>query len=151
MRLLNGGHTANVPASFLAGLDTVAEMMNDEITGRFARQTIKNIILPSVSMDKQMLEDFAAAVIERFQNPFIKHQLLSILLNCTSKFKVRVLPSLLEYQKNSVLSRKISVSVSLLIFICTNRMKETDSRLNLPMMRRRLTNCTRHGNCMIIP
>ncbi|WP_303691497.1 tagaturonate reductase [Megamonas hypermegale] len=99
VRLLNGGHTANVPASFLAGLDTVAEMMNDEITGRFARQTIKNIILPSVSMDKQMLEDFAAAVIERFQNPFIKHQLLSILLNCTSKFKVRVLPSLLEYQE----------------------------------------------------
>lgn len=99
VRLLNGGHTANVPASFLAGLDTVAEMMDDEITGRFARQTIKNVILPSVSMDRQMLEDFADAVIERFQNPFIKHQLLSILLNCTSKFKVRVLPSLLEYHE----------------------------------------------------
>lgn len=99
VRLLNGGHTANVPASFLTGLDTVAEMMNDETTGRFAKQTIKDVLLPSISMDKKMLDDFANAVIERFQNPFIKHQLLSILLNCTSKFKVRVLPSILEYHE----------------------------------------------------
>ncbi len=99
VRLLNGGHTANVPASFLAGLDTVAEMMSDDTTGKFAKQTITEVILPSINMDKKMLEQFAAAVIERFQNPFIKHQLVSILLNCTSKFKARVLPSLLEYRQ----------------------------------------------------
>ena len=69
-------------------------MMNDQITGKFAQQTINNHILPSISMDKEMLIDFANAVIERFQNPFIKHQLASILLNCTSKFKARVLPSI---------------------------------------------------------
>ena len=97
VRLLNGGHTADVPASFLSGLDTVAEMMNDEITGKFTRQVIRSIILPSIDMDKKMLSDFAESVIERFENPFIKHYLLSILLNSTSKFKVRVLPSLLEY------------------------------------------------------
>lgn len=99
VRLLNGGHTANVPASFLAGLDTVVEMMEDKITGTFAKQVIKTVLLPSVSMDKKMLEEFADAVIERFQNPFIKHQLQSILLNSTSKFKARVLPSILEYKQ----------------------------------------------------
>ncbi|MDQ0202746.1 tagaturonate reductase [Pectinatus haikarae] len=99
VRLLNGGHTANVPAAFLAGLDTVAEMMQDKTAGRFACHTIREIILPSVDMDKKMLEDFAEAVIERFQNPFIKHYLLSILLNSTSKFKIRVLPSLLDYHR----------------------------------------------------
>lgn len=118
VRLLNGGHTANVPASFLAGLDTVAEMMNDNITGKFARQTIKNIILPSISMDKQMLEDFANAVIERFQNPFIKHQLLSILLNCTSKFKVRVLPSLMQYhEKFGVFPQNLCFSFAAYIYL----------------------------------
>lgn len=118
VRLLNGGHTANVPASFLAGLDTVAEMMNDEITGKFTRQTIKNIILPSVPMDRQMLEDFASAVIERFQNPFIKHQLLSILLNCTSKFKVRVLPSLLEYrEKFGIFPQNLCFSFAAYIYL----------------------------------
>ena len=111
VRLLNGGHTANVPASFLAGLNTVAEMMNDQITGKFAQQTINNHILPSISMDKEMLIDFANAVIERFQNPFIKHQLASILLNCTSKFKARVLPSILEYHdKFHTFSQNLSFS-----------------------------------------
>lgn len=97
VRILNGGHTADVPATFLAGLDTVTQMMDDCVTGKFTRQTIRNIILPSISLDKQMLTDFADATIERFQNPFIKHYLQSILLNCTAKFKARVLPSLLEY------------------------------------------------------
>lgn len=97
VRILNGGHTANVPATFLAGLDTVTQMMDDHITGKFTRQTIRNIILPSISLDKQMLTQFADATIERFQNPFIKHHLQSILLNCTAKFKARVLPSLIEY------------------------------------------------------
>lgn len=118
VRLLNGGHTANVPASFLAGLDTVSEMMDDEITGKFARQTIKNIILPSISMDKQMLENFADAVIERFQNPFIKHQLLSILLNCTSKFKVRVLPSLIQYyEKFNIFPQNLCFSFAAYIYL----------------------------------
>ena len=49
-------------------------MMNDQITGKFAQQTINNHILPSISMDKEMLIDFANAVIERFQNPFIKQE-----------------------------------------------------------------------------
>jgi tagaturonate reductase len=36
---------------------------------------------------------------DRFRNPFIKHYLSSIALNSVSKFKVRVLPSILEYIK----------------------------------------------------
>lgn len=99
VRLLNGGHTSNVPAAFLAGLDTVAQMMDDKTIGKFARHNIMDVILPSVDMDKKMLTDFAHAVIERFENPFIKHYLLSILLNSTAKFNVRVLPSLLDYYK----------------------------------------------------
>ncbi len=40
---------------------------------------------------------FAAAVTERFKNPFIDHSLLAISLNSTSKWKARVLPSLKSY------------------------------------------------------
>jgi len=47
------------------------------------------------------LKKFADDVIERFQNPFIKHELLSIALNSISKYKVRVLPSVLEYNKRT--------------------------------------------------
>ena len=44
--------------------------------------------------------NYAAAVLERFRNPFIEHQLLSISLNSVSKWKVRVLPSILDSLKS---------------------------------------------------
>ena len=42
---------------------------------------------------------YAENVLTRFKNPYIKHYLASISLNSVSKFKVRVLPSILEYKK----------------------------------------------------
>ena len=58
-------------------------------------------IIPTLDMKKEELEIFAEAVFDRFRNPFIKHQLASIALNSIAKFKVRVLPSLLEYVKRT--------------------------------------------------
>lgn len=99
VRILNGGHTSSVPAAFLYGLETVGEMMDHPVMGRFVREAIYQEIVPSVDLDKKMLTTFADAVVERFKNPYIQHYLLSILLNSSSKFKTRVLPSILEYQE----------------------------------------------------
>ncbi|MDU2064494.1 MAG: tagaturonate reductase, partial [Sporomusaceae bacterium] len=99
VRILNGAHTASIPAAFLYGLDTVGEMMDHEVLGKYVRSIVSDEIIPSIDLDKGMLTEFADSVMERFQNPFIKHYLLSILLNSSSKFKSRVLPSILEYNK----------------------------------------------------
>lgn len=99
VRILNGAHTASVPAAFLADLDTVGEMMQDPDSGSFVRKAVYEAILPSIDLAPAMLKEFADAVMERFENPFIRHMLQSILLNSTAKFPVRVLPSLLEYKK----------------------------------------------------
>ena len=99
VRILNGAHTMSVLASRLAGLETVGEMMDDELMGAFVREGIYNEIIPTLDLPKNELESFANDVIERFMNPFIKHYLLSIALNSVSKFRVRVLPSILEYVK----------------------------------------------------
>ena len=40
---------------------------------------------------------YAESVLERFANPFAHHKLLSIALNSVSKWKVRVLPTILDY------------------------------------------------------
>lgn len=118
VRILNGAHTASVPAAFLYGLDTVGEMMDHEVMGKYVRQIIQDEIIPSIDLDKSMLEEFAAAVVERFQNPYIKHYLLSILLNSASKFKARVLPSILEYHKlNGALPQKLVFSLAALIAV----------------------------------
>jgi tagaturonate reductase len=60
-------------------------------------KTIFEEIIPSVDLSPDLLEPFAADVLDRFRNPFIKHKLMDISLNSIAKWKVRVLPSLLEY------------------------------------------------------
>lgn len=99
VRILNGAHTMMVLAAHLAGLETVRDAMEDKLFYTFLQKGIFEEIIPTLPLAKEELESFANAVLERFANPFIKHYLLSIALNSVSKFKVRVLPSLLEYQK----------------------------------------------------
>lgn len=121
VRILNGAHTSSVPASFLYGLETVQEMMEHPVTGKFIRQIMQEEILPSLEfsgLDKKMLSEFSASVVERFENPFIKHYLLSILLNSSSKFKARVLPSILEYAKiKGSLPKRLVFSLAALLFV----------------------------------
>ena len=97
VRILNGAHTMMVPAARLAGLESVGEAMNDELIYSFMHKGLFDEIIPTLDLPKDELVQFANDVIERFKNPFIKHLLLSITLNSVSKFKVRDLPSLLEY------------------------------------------------------
>jgi tagaturonate reductase len=88
-----------VPAAYLLGAETVREAVEHPLLGSFLRQTLFEEIIPTLDLPKEELTAFAAAVLERFRNPFINHYLMSIALNSISKFQVRVLPSLLEYMK----------------------------------------------------
>ncbi|MCW5515681.1 tagaturonate reductase [Muriicola sp. Z0-33] len=97
VRILNGAHTAMVPFSLLYGNTTVKETMDNNFTGAFIRSLVVDEVIPTLDMEQEELLVFAAAVFDRFKNPFIVHQLSSIALNSISKFKVRVLPSLLTY------------------------------------------------------
>lgn len=100
VRILNGAHTIMVPLSLLYGNETVQESMENEFTGGFISQAIFEEIIPTLELDREELQIFANAVLDRFRNPFIKHYLASIALNSIAKFKVRALPSLLLYQKS---------------------------------------------------
>ena len=100
VRILNGAHTTMVPFSLLFGNETVKETVDDSFTGAFVKEAIFDEIIPTLSLSEEELKTFAEEVLDRFRNPFIKHQLASIALNSISKFKVRVLPSLLVFQTN---------------------------------------------------
>jgi tagaturonate reductase len=99
VRILNGAHTMTVLAAHLYGLTTVKDCMDDALMSAYIRRGIFDEIIPTLDLPEDELTDFGKAVLERFSNPYIRHQLLSISLNSVSKFKTRVLPSLLEYQK----------------------------------------------------
>ena len=97
VRILNGAHTAMVPFSLLYGNETVKETVDNPFTGDFINKAIFDEINETIDMDKKELDSFAEEVLDRFRNPFIKHNLSSIALNSISKFKVRVLPSITVY------------------------------------------------------
>ncbi|MGI6355349.1 MAG: tagaturonate reductase [Lentisphaerae bacterium] len=99
VRFLNGAHTASVLAAILDGLTFVDEMMADRIFGAFVARAINHDIFPTVNLPDDEKRSFADSVLERFRNPYAQHRLLSISLNSVSKWKVRVLPSLLDYVK----------------------------------------------------
>ena len=99
VRILNGAHTASVLAAFCGGLDTVGEMMNDPVVSPFLRRVVFDEIVPFVPLPDAERRDYAESVLERFANPYIRHELLSISLNSVSKWTVRVLPSVLDYAR----------------------------------------------------
>ena len=99
VRILNGAHTSLVPYALLSGLDTVKSCIDDETMNAHIRKCVFDEIIPTLDLPADELKSYADSVLERFANPYIKHYLSSIALNSVSKFKVRVLPSILEYKK----------------------------------------------------
>ncbi len=96
VRLLNGAHTSTVLAAYLSGLNTVGELMADETLRAMVERNVYKELAQCVPLPESEVKAFADSVMERFENPFIKHMLLSISLNSVSKFKARVLPTIKE-------------------------------------------------------
>lgn len=120
VRILNGAHTSFVLASYLAGNDIVLESMEDADIKNFMMKTIFDEVIPTLSLPKEELEEFAQAVITRFNNPYVKHALLSISLNSVSKWRARCLPSLLGYvEKTGKLPAHLTFSIAALMAFYT--------------------------------
>lgn len=118
VRILNGAHTAMVPIAYLNGFTEVKTAIEDEKIGSFIKELIFDEIIPTIDMPKQDLEMYAHEVLNRFRNPFIKHSLMDISLNSISKFKVRVLPSILNYveKQGNVPERLVTTFAYLIVF-----------------------------------
>lgn len=97
VRILNGAHTGFVLGAYLAGFDIVRDCMQDDTVRGFMNKMLHEEVIPTLPLDKKDLEDFASAVQDRFNNPFVNHELMSISLNSTSKWRARNMPSFLEY------------------------------------------------------
>lgn len=116
VRILNGAHTSTVLAAYLAGFDIVGDFMKDDTVRTFMNNVIYQEVIPTLDLPKEELESFAAAVNDRFANPYIKHKLLDIALNSCSKFNARCLPSLLGYvEEKGVLPKCLTFSLAAFI------------------------------------
>ena len=95
--LLNGPHTVLSPVGYLSGLDTVRECVEDPEVGKFVHKVMYEELLETLNLPKPELEAYAASVVERFVNPFVKHFVTSIMLNSFPKYKTRDLPGVKTY------------------------------------------------------
>lgn len=120
VRILNGAHTSFVLASYLCGNDIVLESMNDALILDFIKKTVFDEVIPTLTLPKQELIDFAEAVLTRFNNPYVKHALLSISLNSVSKWRARCMPSFLSYiEKEGRLPKHLTFSLAALLAFYT--------------------------------
>jgi tagaturonate reductase len=97
VRILNGAHTASSLAAFSAGLDTVKSMTDDPVVSKYLAKVMFDEIVPFVPLPDAERRAYAETIMERFANPHIRHELISIALNSVSKWQVRVLPTVKDY------------------------------------------------------
>lgn len=111
--LLNGPHTVLAPVAYLSGINIVRDACNSTLLGRFVHKVQTEELLPTLDMPKEELEQFAKDVINRFKNPYIDHQLTSIMLNSFPKFKTRDLLDCANISIRQDSCRNVSCLVSL--------------------------------------
>jgi tagaturonate reductase len=103
LRLLNGTHTLSCAVAYLSGFKTVKEAMDDEQFTKFITQLMFSEIMPAIpyQIDRAVAVDFAGKVLDRFRNPNIRHEWLSISMQYSTKIKMRVIPLLLNHYKQN--------------------------------------------------
>lgn len=95
--LLNGPHTVLSPVAYLSGIDIVRDACRHSVIGRYIHKVMFDELMETLDLPKAELEQFARDVLERFSNPFVDHQVTSIMLNSFSKYQTRDLPGLKTY------------------------------------------------------
>ena len=95
--LLNGPHTVLSPVAYLSGVNIVRDACNHEVIGKYIHKVQFEELMQTLDLPMEELEKFAADVLERFDNPFVDHQVTSIMLNSFPKFQARDLPGVKTY------------------------------------------------------
>ena len=128
VRILNGSHTGTVLGAYLGGYDIVRDCMHDDAVLGFMNKMLQTEIVPILPLDQEDCKRFAAAVQDRFNNPFVNHELLSISLNSTSKWRARNMPSFLEYiEKEGALPTCLSMGYAAYIAFFSNDIQELNA------------------------
>lgn len=95
--LLNGPHTVLSPVAYLSGINIVRDACNDPVIGKYIHKVQFEELMETLNLPMDELRQFATDVLERFNNPYVDHQVTSIMLNSFPKFETRDLPGLKVY------------------------------------------------------
>jgi tagaturonate reductase len=116
VQVLNGCHTGSYAVSYLSGMETVREAFEHLDVGNFMKELVYDEVLPILDGTENELKSFANKILERFRNPYIRHQWQSIALNAMSKWETRNLPTLVSfYESHGMLPQKLVFSLAAMI------------------------------------
>lgn len=124
VRVLNGSHTAMVPVALQVGCKTVMDAFNNPLVEKYINKMVADEVLPAIDEDQEELKKFAAKILERFYNPYIKHYLETISLNSLSKWETRDFPTVLDtWTKFNKLATLTSFSLASLLVLYSGKSK----------------------------
>ena len=95
--LLNGPHTVLSPVAYLSGVNIVRDACNHPVIGKYIHKVQFEELMETLNLPMDELKQFASDVLERFNNPYVDHQVTSIMLNSFPKFQARDLPGVKTY------------------------------------------------------
>ncbi len=132
VKILNGSHTTLVPVSYLSGIDTVRETIEDPQLGTFVKEFIFDEVIPTIAIPKDQMVAYSNSVLERYMNPYVRHELMSIALNSVTKYKTRVLPTVLQNLEKGVMPTHALFGLAALIAFYKGKreINGTDIQLN---------------------
>lgn len=114
--LLNGPHTVLSPVAYLSGLNIVREACQHPVIGRYINKVMFEELLETLNLPKDELVQFGKDVLDRFNNPFVDHQVTSIMLNSFPKYQTRDLPGLKVYlERKGVLPQGLVLGLAAII------------------------------------
>jgi fructuronate reductase len=92
LRLLNGAHSTLAYTGSLLGYQTVADAMRHDTLSTFVKTLMSEDIVPSLSAPRGLdLHAYIAAILKRFRNPNMHHQLAQIAWDGSQKLPFRIL------------------------------------------------------------
>ena len=92
LRLLNGSHSTLAYLGYLAGFETVSDVMAVEHFARFVSDLMRRESAPTLDASRSGdLEAYMGALIARFSNPALKHRTWQIAMDGSQKLPQRLL------------------------------------------------------------
>jgi fructuronate reductase len=92
LRLLNGTHSMLAYLGALAGYETIAEAVRDDLLADAATRLMREDVLPTlVSPEGTDLAAYSREVLDRFANPALRHRTVQVAMDGSQKLPLRLL------------------------------------------------------------
>lgn len=115
LRLLNASHNLSCAVGYLCGFGTVREAVENADFNRYIEALILEDIAMSIvftaGITPEEARAFGQSVLDRYRNPYIGFEWLSICVQDTSKLRIRAVPVIRQhYEKYGFVSARLALS-----------------------------------------